>query len=209
MPVAGLISGGIGLIGSAISRGNSNAKLGQLLKDDPQYKENPLAAQRLGLAQTLFNARMPGAASIEKNIYGNQANTLAKAQRGATDSSDLLSFTGGIQGQTNQAFDKLGMEEAGDYQRRYGNVSNAQDGLMEEQNRVFQDKVRRFQDRAQIEGAQQQNNGATWQELSNFGIGMANLGVSAGWKWPQGGASSSTGLTTRMPTETMPNTWIR
>jgi len=209
MPVAGLISAGVGLVGGAISRANSNSALSKLLKDDPVYNENPIAAQRLGLAKTLFNARMPGATAVERNINSNQSNTVSNIQRGATDSSQFLSGVAGAQGQTNQAYDRLGIEEAQDYQRRYGNVSNAQEGVMDEQNRVFQDKVRRFQDRAQIQGAQQQNNGATWQELSNFGMGLSNFGMASGWKWPQGGGSSSAGLTQRMPTETVPHTWIR
>ena len=193
MPVAGLISAGVGLIGGAISRGNANSKLRQLLKDDPIYKENPLAAQRFGLAQTLLNARMPGASSAEKNIYANQATTLSRAQRGATDSSQLLLAGGNIQGQTNEDFNRLGMDEAGDYQRRYGNYVGAQEGLINEQDKVYQDKVRRFQDRAQIQGAQAQNNGATWQELSNFGMGMANFGVASGWKWPGSSGGGTNG----------------
>lgn len=196
MPVAGLVSAGIGLVGSAISRANSNAELSRLMKENPQYKENPLAAERLGLARTLLNARMPGAAAAEKNIYANQASTIDNIERGATDSSQLLSAVGGVQTSTNEAFNNLGVQEAMDYQRRYGNYSNAQDGLINEKDKVFQDKVRRFQDKVQMKGAQQQNNGATWQELSNFGFGVANLELAGG-------------LATRMPTDIIPHTWKR
>lgn len=174
MPVAGIVTAA-GQLGTMNARQDANDKLSELLKIDPKYKENPLAAQRLGLAQTLFNARMPGAASIERNIYANQANTTAKFQRGATDASQLLSGVAAIQGQTNDAFSDLGIEELRDYQRRFGNLTGAQEGLINEQDKVFQDRVRRFGNRAQIQGAQAQNQAATWQELSNIGMSSANF----------------------------------
>jgi hypothetical protein len=198
MPVAGLISATVGEIGSAEARSASNRELEKLLSEN---KANPLIGQRLGLAKTLFNARMPGATAAEKNIYTTGANTTAQIQRGATDASQFLTGATNVQAGQNKAFNQLSQQEMEDYQRRYGNLIGAEDAAINEDNRVYQNKV-------SLKGAQQQNNGATWQELSNFGIGMANLGVSAGWKWPQGGGgSSSTGLTQRMPTEQMPHTW--
>ena len=193
MPVAGLISAGVGLVGGAISRSNANSQLDKLQKADPTYKENPLAAQRLGLANTLLNARMPGASSAEQNIYTNQANIISRAERGATDSAQMLAVGGNAQGQTNDALTRLGMEEAGDYQRRYGNFVGAQEGLINEQDKVYQDKVRRFQDMSQIQGAKAQNSAASWQELSNFGMGMANFGVASGWKWPGSSGGGTNG----------------
>jgi len=76
MPVTTSAIGlGVGLVGGLGKMfGGGNKKLEQLLQQDPAYKANPLAAQRLGLAQTLLNARMPGSAAYTANIYGNQAN---------------------------------------------------------------------------------------------------------------------------------------
>jgi hypothetical protein len=145
----------------------------------PQYKENPLFAQRLGLAQTLLNARMPGAAAAERNIYQTQANQMANVQRGATSGSDVLLAGAGAAGQAGQAFDQLAQAEMADYQRRYGNLAQAQDAQAAEQQRLFEDQLRRYQMQTQFQGAIQENRAATWGDISNLGMGVANLGVSA------------------------------
>ena len=182
MPAAGLVAGGIGLIGSAISRGNSNDELDQLMKEDPTYKENPQAKQRLSLAQTLFNARMPGATAAERGIFSNQANTMGRFQRNATDSSQLLALGAAAQGQTNEALQDLSQQEAMDYQRRYGNLVGAQQGVINEGDKVYEDSTRRFGNKVQMTGAKQQNNAATWQDIANFGFSAASLGAGAGWQ---------------------------
>lgn len=178
-----LAGGAIGLIGGVanlIGTGKRNRQLNQLLAQDPAYKANPLVAQRLGLAQTLLNARMPGAASAERNIYQNQANTMANVNRNATDASQALALAASGQGQSNQAFSNLAGQEAQDYQRRYGNLVGAQDASVQEQDKVFQDQVRRYQDAAQIRGAQAQNSSSAWNSLSNLGFGAMSLGMMGG-----------------------------
>lgn len=170
----GLIGGIAGLFGAK----KSNKRLEQLLKQNPAYTANPLVDQRLGLAQTLLNARMPGAAAAERNIYQTQANTMANVNRNATDASQALALAGAGQGQANQAFTNLGVQEAQDYQRRYGNLVGAQDASVQEGDKVFQDKVRRFQDTAQIRGTQAQNTQSAWSSLGNLGFGLMGLGMS-------------------------------
>lgn len=180
MTAAGLGLGLIGGIGSIFGNAKSNRELNKLLKQDPTYKANPIAGQQLGLAQTLLNARMPGAAAAERNIYGAQANTMAQVNRNATDSSQVLALAGASQGQANQAFSNLGQQEAQDYQRRYGNLVGAQQGMINEGDKVYQDQVRRFQDLASIRGAQNQNRQNTWNSISNLGMGAANIGMFGG-----------------------------
>ena len=106
-------------------RAKANRELKNLMKQDPTYQADPrvmqMANQRLGLANTLLNARMPGASAAERNIYTNQANQLAGLNRGATDASQALAVAAGIGGQTNQAFENLGQQEAQDYYRRLEN----------------------------------------------------------------------------------------
>lgn len=185
IPVFGGILGGIaGLFGG------SGRDMRYLMKYNPEYKENPIAKERLGLAKALLNARMPGAAQAEKNIYANQATTLSNVQRNATDANQALLLSGGVQGQTNQAFDQLGMQEAQDYQRRYGNVEQAQEGVQREADKVYQDKVRRFEDRMALEGAAMQNQANTWNTISNLGFGLMNYGLAGGFK---GGANGMGG----------------
>lgn len=180
MSIAGLGLGVIGGIGGMFGNAKSNRQLDALIKQNPQYKANPIAAQRMGLAQTLLNARMPGAAAAERNVYQNQANTMANVNRNATDSSQALAMAAAGQGQSNQAFGNLASAEAQDYQRRYGNLSQAQEGQIQEGDKAYQDQVRRFQDLAQIRGAQAHNRQSSWQSLSNLGFGMMGLGMSGG-----------------------------
>lgn len=182
MPIAaiglglGLVSG----IGKLISSGNANSKLEQLAGQDPTYKANPIAAQRLGLAQSLLNARMPGASTEEQDILGSQANQQANIQRNATDSSQALALGAAGQGQTNKAFSNLGVQEAQDYQRRYSNLAGAEQGQIQEGDKVYQDQIRRYGDIAQIRGAQAANTSNAWGSLSNMGFGLANFGLAGG-----------------------------
>lgn len=190
-----LIGFGAGLIGGfgkLFGRGAANRKMRQLEASDPVYKYNPEVASRLALAKTLLNARMPGATSIERNIYGSGVNAFARAQKTATSGAQLLAEGGDIQGRTNQAFNQLGVEEAQDYQRRYGNLAGAQEADIAEQNRVFEDQVRRFQDKAQIEGAINANQQANWGDISNLGFSLADFGLSGGFNKMFGGGKTST-----------------
>lgn len=185
MPVNPLAIAGLGLgvisgIGSMFGNRKANKQMEKLLKLNPQYKANPLVAQQMGLAQTLLNARMPGAAAAERNIYQTQANTQANVNRNATDSSQALAMAAAGQGQANQAFSNLATQEAQDYQRRYGNLAQAQQGVINEDDKVFQDQVRRFQDMAQIRGAQNANRQNTWTSLGNLGFGAMSLGLMGG-----------------------------
>jgi len=85
LPLIGLGIGLIGAAGKMFGRGKANRRMDALLKSDPQYKANPLAAERLNLTKTLLNARMPGAVQAEKNIYRSGANATAGATAAATD----------------------------------------------------------------------------------------------------------------------------
>jgi hypothetical protein len=180
LPLIGLGIGLAGGVGRLISRGKANKDLKRLMQQDPAYKENPLAKQRLGLASALLNARMPGSARAEQNIFANQANQVSNINRNATDSSQALALATGTQGQTNDALSDLGQAEAQDYQRRYGNYSNAQDGVIQEQDKVFQDGVRRFENKVGMQGKINENRQNSWGEVSNMGFGLANFGMSGG-----------------------------
>ncbi len=175
------VSGAIGVAGgiaNIIGAGAANKKLQALMLSDPQYSANPIAQQRLGLTQTLLNARAPGAAFQEANIYNNQANTMASVDRNATSGADALAVAAGVQGQTNQAFTNQAQQDAEDYQRRLNNVVGAQEGVIQEGDKVFQDKTRRFGDQVQIQGAQQANTSNAWKSLSNLGFAGLNFGMS-------------------------------
>jgi len=189
----GLAGGLIGTIGSAAARGSANAEIERQIKN-----KKALSDERLGLAKTIFNGRMPGATALENNIFGNQATTLSTIQKGATDAGQVISGAASTQGQTNKAFNDLSIEEMMDYQRRYGNLDNA-----------YGNADQTLDDIIAMKGAKAQNKGQTWQELSNFGMGVSNFGVAGGFDNMNFGGGRSRGLTERMPTSTIPHTWGR
>jgi hypothetical protein len=178
LPIAPLVGLGVGLIGGIgkmFGRGKANREMDKLLAKNPVYSENPLARQRLGLAQTLLNARMPGAAAVERNLFTNQATQLNRLDRGATDASQALAAAAGIGAQTDTSLNQLGINEAQDYQRRLGNLFDAQQGVIMEGDKVFQDKTRRYNDEFAVRGAQQQNRQNNWGDVSNFGFTFADF----------------------------------
>lgn len=176
----GLGAGLIGGIGSLFGNKKSNKRLEELLGQNPTYQQNPIAGQRLALAQQLLNARMPGAASMERNIYGVQANADSNVDRNATDASQALAMKAAIAGQTNQQFSQLGIQEQQNYYNNLNNFTGAQEGMIQEGDKVYQDQIRRFQDLAAIRGAQNQNRQNVWNGISNMGFGLASFGLSAG-----------------------------
>lgn len=166
LSIASLGLGLVGGIGQLFGTSSANKKLQAL-----QQQNDALANQRVGLANTLLNARMPGAADAEKNIFTNQANEVGNINRTATSSNEALLAGAGAQTQTNDALNKLSTEEKQDYQRRYGNLQSAQDA-----------KLQSLEGDAQLEGAQSKNNYNTWGNISNLGFGMASLGLAGGFK---------------------------
>lgn len=180
-----LIGAGLGIagaVGKMIGRGKANKTMRELQKQNPIYAENPLAAQRLALAQNLFNSRMPGASMLERNIYGGMGNTINNAQRNATDASQLLSVGAASQGQAQQGFENLQGMELSDQQRRYQNLTGAQQGVINEQDKVFDDQLRRYGDDVKFQGAINENKQANWGDLSSMGFGAANFGLKGGFE---------------------------
>ena len=178
--ILGAAAGIGGAIGNIFSAGAANKRLDSLYKQDPTYSANPLAGQRLALAQTMLNARAPGATIRDEQLQASGANAFDRVQRGATDSSQLLSLGAGLQGQQDQSVVQSGVLDAEDQQRRYQNLSGATEGAIGEGDKVYGDQVRRFGDLSQIRGQQQKNRTNAWQSLSNLGFAGLNLGIAAG-----------------------------
>ena len=177
----GLATGIIGGIGKMIQRGKANKQLKALQLQDPKYTANPLAQDRLSLANSLLNARMPGAARAERNIYASGGNARGQISRNATDSSQALALGAGIQGNEANQFGQLAQNEAQDYQRRYANQVGAQQGMINEGDKVFQDEERRFGNKVQFQGAINANKAANWGDVSNMGFGVADFGMAGGF----------------------------
>lgn len=197
IPGVGIATGIIGAIGSIFGNHKANKQLQALQASDPSYATSTagianqaLVNQRLGLAKTMLNARAPGAAAAERNIYGATANLDANIDRGATDSSQALLLKTQAAGQEANQFNNLNQNEIQDYQRRYGNYTGAEAGVINENEKVFQDDTRRFGDRAQIQGAQNANRQNSWQTISNGGFALADFAANGGF----GGNGSNNGM---------------
>lgn len=186
------IVGGALVVGGAVVKGVGNAKtkkrLDGALKDDPVYQESPYAKQRLGLAQTILNARSPGAAAAERNIYQSGANNFARITRGATDSNQVIAAAAAAQGQEGEQFQALRQQEGQDYYNRLNNLNQAQEGAAAEQKVVFDDSVRRWQDRVNVILGKNVLNGQVAQSMVNAGGSMMSMGVGA--KLGGGGGSN-------------------
>lgn len=149
----------------------------QINPNDPKYNTSPYAQQRLGLAQTLLNARMPGATAMERNIYGNQANQLQNVNRNSTSGSQALAMGAAAQGQTNQAVQNLGVQEQQDYYNRLQNVTGAEQGMTQEGDKVYQDQLRDYQEKTQMKNAYL---AASMQNKDTAMNSWANTGLSGG-----------------------------
>jgi len=147
--------------------------------NDPTYRTSPYAQQRLGLAQNLLNARMPGATSMERNIYGNAANQMSNVNRNATSGSQALAMGAAVQGQANQSFQNLGTQEQQDYYNRSQNLASAQQGMTQEGDKVYQDQLRDYQEKQQLKNAYlaagMQNRNTSLNSWANTGSSGALL----------------------------------
>lgn len=190
----------VGVVGGVISRSKANKKARKLQEEAERnkYTANPLAQQRLDLANSLLNARMPGAAQAERNIQSSTANASGSIQRNASSGSQALALNAASQGQENNAFSNLGLAEAQDYQRRYANQENAIQGVINEGDKVQAGTQNLIQQKGQIQGAIAANNANTWSSITNLGMSAANFGMNGGFNsgagqsfWGSGGGSSS------------------
>ncbi len=186
LPLIGAGIGLIGGIGKMFARGKANREMRDLQKQDPAYAANPLAAQRLSYATALRDARMPGAASAERNIYGNMGNTLSAVQNNASDSSQVLAMAGAAQGQAQQGFENLANAEAQNKMQQYNQWEQAVQGQIQEGDKVFGDDLRRYGNKVQTQGAIAENRANTWGDISNMGFGIADFAQAGGFKGMQG-----------------------
>lgn len=158
----------------------ADKRLSQLIKEDPKYTSSPYAAKTLGLAQTLLNSRMAGASAREKNIFGAGANAMGNVTRNATDSSQALALGAGIQGQQNDAFGSLQMQEGQDYYNKLNNLNQANQGMTAEHKDLFDDQVRRWQDQVNTVMTQYKMRTRGGDSVSQWGAGLSSMGGGMG-----------------------------
>lgn len=149
------------------------------------YEINPASTSLYSAAKNLYSGRMPGANAIENAIYATGANTVANANRNATDASQALAVSAASQAQSNSSLNDLAVTEANNKLQRFGALSNATSQMVSEGDKVFQDKLRRYYDdlnyKRALEGAAMQNRNAIWGTLDDVvGAGLSFINPAAG-----------------------------
>jgi hypothetical protein len=168
--------GTVGGIFSAIAGIKADKKLDKLLETDPQYTSSPYAANNLGLAQTLLNSRMAGAASRQNNISSSGANVRAGITRNATDSSQALALMAGTQGQQDQSFNDLAVQEGQDAVQKQQQLFGANRDMTAEHKDLFDDSVRRWQDQVNTVMTQYKMRQKGGNDVGQWGAGLSSMG---------------------------------
>lgn len=190
MPLVGEVAGGIG---SAFQLGTGIYDLFKAGSMHPQftpYQIPPELRAMLALSQNQLNSEMPGTAQLQHNIYSNQANSIGAAERGARGSSGLLSALAGVQGQTNNAFQNLGLLQAQNYQRNLANLQQSQQVMAGAEDKQWQlnkylPYLRELQRKYDLTGAGEQN------IMGAFGSAAQTTGQMAGLQSMLGGGAGT------------------
>lgn len=142
-----LIGGGIGLL-AGLGKGFFGKKqidlAGKINPNLPKYTTSPYAQQSLGAAQMLFNGRMPGAAAAQAKLLQSQGNTIANAQRGSTDASQLLAVGSGAQAGTDAAVVDLASQEGQYKSGLLDNLQNAYGQLTGEYQKEYNSQLQKY-----------------------------------------------------------------
>lgn len=117
---------------------------------DPLYGGSPYAQNTLGMAQTLLNSRMAGAAPRERNIQTSGGNVRAGIVRNATDSSQALAMMAATQGMEGQQYNDLAIQEGQDAAMKQQNLINANAGMTAEGDKIYDSIKNKWQDQVNI-----------------------------------------------------------
>jgi len=172
--------GTVGGIFSAIAGIKADKKLDKLLKTDPTYTSSPYAQNNLGMAQTLLNSRMAGAAARQNNILSSGANVRSGITRNATDSSQALAAMVGSQGQQDQSFNDLALQEGQDAMMKQQNLMGANNAMTQEHKDLFDDSVRRWQDQVNTTMTQYKMRQKGGSDVSQWGSGLSSMSMGGG-----------------------------
>ena len=133
---------------------------------------------QLDIAQNMFYGRMEGAAELERNIANSQGNFNAAAERNATDSAQSLQLIGLSQGATNDAYNKLQIEEKQNKMQQLQNLNLAIAGMTSEDDKKYQAMLQKYAIDSQQKAALTTGAwGNIFGGLSNAAGGLINYGT--------------------------------
>jgi hypothetical protein len=170
----------LGLIGSAIGglykigQGiHQNNLANKVVVPQANYDTSPYAMKMLDEANRLKNSQMPGAADATRGIYGAQSNASGAIDRNATSGAQALAMLSASQGTSDNAFNQLRGQEGQYNLEMLNNYNNANQGMINEGDKVYQDRVRKQQqaiaEKNALRGAGTQNLGGGMNDLINTG----------------------------------------
>ena len=153
----GAILGGIGALGKSIAGISQMNKANQINPVWYDYQKNKLADQNLGAVSNLFYGKNRAFTQAEANIRQAQANQMANAQRGATDSATLLATGAGVAGQTDQALADLAGKESLQQTGVLDNLSKAYAMAINEGDKEQANRLMKYQLDSQAQAALRQS----------------------------------------------------
>lgn len=160
---------------------NQNKQANAIHPDYHAYETSPYAKSQLGLAQQMFNGRMPGAAQEEQNIAASQANYGNQVNRNATDSSQALALQSLSQGQSNNQYSNLQQKEGLYKSSMLGNLNAGYQALVGEGDKIYQSQLEKYysdlQQKMYYKNASQQN---IFGSLNDLGGSLFTAGAGMG-----------------------------
>ena len=175
--IGGAVTSGLGALGKIFAGAKQNKLANQINPFFQQYQKNPLAQENLAVNKNMFYGRMPGAQKAESNIMQSQSNLFSNAQRGATDSSQLLAVGSGLQGGTNEAFSNLAAAEGQSKAGLLTNLGQAYRGAISEGDKAYDSMLQKYQidrqDKAALRGSGMQN---IFGGVGDIGAGLMQYG---------------------------------
>lgn len=183
-------------------RQNALAKNQQEVADklnpvDPTYQASPYAQEQLNNARNAMNARMPGAAQLENNVFRNQANTMMSLSRAATPQQQIAA-AGALQGGTDNALSNLAMQEQQYRTTMLGNLNSALQIMTGENDKLYGDQLRKFNRDFDLKqgllNSAERNRAGVSESISNGANAIANtlLQFTGMGGVPNAGANTAT-----------------
>ncbi len=179
LAIGGAALGLIGTVGNIFARAKTNKELKKWGAQDPSRARNTEVDTQYGAAQQLLNGRDPyeaQAAQAAVTRYGNTANTINKV---AGSASQALAANAAATGQLQQDQGELAGENQDNYYRNLAQMNYATGARVQENEAMFGDELRKHEKAGEVLGVVAQNRSNTWSDISNFGGGLASLGLSS------------------------------
>lgn len=150
---------------------HQNKLANKVVVPEASYTTSPYAQKMYGQAQMLLNSRQPGMAAAEQNIMGSQANAMGSVERNATSGSQALAMLGGIQGNTDNAFQGLQQQEGQWKLNALNNYNQASNAMVNEGDKVYQSDLQKrleaINEKNALRGSGTQNIGNGANDITN------------------------------------------